>query len=348
MNANTMQNKYNWPLWHWHLELTSICTLACPRCSRTEVKEGLAQKSLTYDFIEKNFTTDLLQHVNRISLCGYDGDPIYCKDFLRIVNYLKEIKPTIELYIVTNGSYKTQSWWEDLNRILNEHDQIHWSLDGWDQKSNEKYRINSDWDSITIGLDVFANSKVYKTWDLIYFAHNYDKVDKVIDLAKKYNFDQLRLTKSTKFGSLNQNYATNDSDAMEPPADYISSSGRYENEIVYLTDRVEPKSSYSQALDIYEQIKPVDDIVPLCKIGSKGLFINSQGYLFPCCWIVHRYDVKNYLSFLTSDINIHKVGLEAALNSSKWDVFIDNIPSNLICNMKCKAELINKDIVGRW
>jgi hypothetical protein len=54
------------------------------------------------------------------------------------------------------------------------------------------------------------------------------------------------------------------------------------------------------------------------------------------------------LSFLTLDINIHKVGIEGALNSSKWQQFISNIPNNMICNMKCKAELINKDIVGRW
>jgi MoaA/NifB/PqqE/SkfB family radical SAM enzyme len=343
MNANTMQNKHNWPLWHWHLELSSICTLSCLRCSRTEVKEGLVQTSLTVDFIKQNFTPTILQHVTRISLCGYDGDPIYCKDFLQIVAYLKETKPTLELYIVTNGSYKTKEWWESLRNILNEHDQIHWSLDGWDQKSNEQYRVNSDWNSIIIGLEVFKDSTVYKTWDFIYFAHNYHGVDKVAELAKHYNFDQLRLTKSTKFTG---KYGVKDD--LEPPAEYVSASDRFENQLVYLTNRIEPKTSYNQALNIYEQIESFDDIIPLCKIGSKGLFINSQGYLFPCCWIVHRYDVKNYLSFLTPDINIHKVGLEAALNSNKWDSFIINISTNMICNMKCKSNLINKDVVGRW
>jgi len=338
-----MQNKYNWPLWHWHLELSSICTLACSRCSRTEVKEGLVQTSLTIDFIRNNFTTDLLQHVTRISLCGYDGDPIYCKDFLKIVEYFKTSKPTIELYIVTNGSYKTVEWWEKLKFLLNEHDQIHWSLDGWDQESNEKYRVNSDWDSIVLGLDVFADSTVYKTWDFIYFAHNYTGVDKVTELAKRYKFDQLRLTKSTKFTG-----KYNIKDNLEPPAEYVSSSDRFENKLIYLTNKKEPKQSYEKALGIFENTKSINGIIPLCKIGSKGLFVNSQGYLFPCCWIIHRYDVNNYLSFLTLDINIHKVGIEGALNSSKWQQFISNIPNNMICNMKCKAELINKDIVGRW
>jgi MoaA/NifB/PqqE/SkfB family radical SAM enzyme len=338
-----MQNKYNWPLWHWHLELSSICTLACPRCSRTEVKDGLVQSSLTLSFIKKNFTPKILQHVSRISLCGYDGDPIYCKDFLTIVDYFKKTKPTLELYIVTNGSYKDALWWESLKALLNENDQIHWSLDGWDQESNEKYRVNSDWKSILIGLDVFKDSVVYKTWDFIYFSHNYYGVDKIMNLAKQYSFDQLRLTKSTKFTG-----QYNIKDNLEPPEQYVSSNGRFENQLVYLSEKVEPKSSYKQALGIFENTKLIGDILPLCKIGSKGLFINSQGYLFPCCWIVHRYDVKNYLEFLTPDINIHNVGLELALNSSKWNSFIDKIPTNTICNMKCKSNLINKDVVSRW
>ena len=38
-----MRNDFNWPLWHWHFELTSACTLKCPRCSRTEKPETLEQ-----------------------------------------------------------------------------------------------------------------------------------------------------------------------------------------------------------------------------------------------------------------------------------------------------------------
>ena len=26
----------DWPLYHWHLEPSSVCTLKCPRCPRTE------------------------------------------------------------------------------------------------------------------------------------------------------------------------------------------------------------------------------------------------------------------------------------------------------------------------
>lgn len=343
-----MQNKYDWPLWHWHLELSSICTLACPRCSRTEVKEGLVQTSIGIEFIRKNFDQELLAKIDRITLCGYDGDPIYCKDFLEIVSYFKSSKPSIELYIVTNGSYKTRAWWQELKSILNEHDQIHWSLDGWDQESNEKYRVNSDWASILAGLGVFKDSATFKTWDFIYFAHNYDKVSLITELAKQHNFDQLRLTKSTKFGSKYDQYSNDDKDELEPPGEFVSPSGRYENQLINLSNKLEPKRSYDQALDLYNTISPINDIIPLCKIGSKGLFVNSQGYLFPCCWAVHRYDVENYRKFMTDDININKVGLEAALNSDKWQSFIDAIPSNMICNMKCKKDLLNAEVIGRY
>jgi hypothetical protein len=31
-----MRNDFNWPLWHWHFELTSACTL---KCKSTEINE---------------------------------------------------------------------------------------------------------------------------------------------------------------------------------------------------------------------------------------------------------------------------------------------------------------------
>ena len=54
----------------------------------------------------------------------------------------------VQFVIVTNGSYKTKAWWQELDTILNEKDHIHFSLDGWDQRSNNIYRVNCHWDSI--------------------------------------------------------------------------------------------------------------------------------------------------------------------------------------------------------
>ena len=99
-----MLNKFNWPLWHWH-----------------------------------SFTKDVIRQIERISFCGDDGDPIYAIEFLEIIQYLKQVKPTMNILIITNGSYKKAEWWKKLVSYLNEHDEIHFSLEGWDQKSNQKY-----------------------------------------------------------------------------------------------------------------------------------------------------------------------------------------------------------------
>ena len=51
---------------------------------------------------------------------------------LPIVRYFKETNSKIELVITTNGSYKTEIWWKELAEMLNQHDTITFSIDGWD------------------------------------------------------------------------------------------------------------------------------------------------------------------------------------------------------------------------
>ena len=67
--------------------------------------------------------------------------------------------------IITNGSHKLPEWWSRLGNVLNSNDEINWSIDGWDQVSNEKYRINSNWQSIEDGIRSFttANSSISQT-----------------------------------------------------------------------------------------------------------------------------------------------------------------------------------------
>ena len=113
-------------LWHWHIEISSKCTLKCPRCPRQEVPDTLVSTELKLDFFKQNFPAFfILEHVEKLTFCGDDGDPIYAHDFIEVIQYFKSIKPSIAIVIVTNGSYKNEDWWTRLAELLDEQDQIH-------------------------------------------------------------------------------------------------------------------------------------------------------------------------------------------------------------------------------
>jgi MoaA/NifB/PqqE/SkfB family radical SAM enzyme len=339
-----MENIYSWPLWHWHFELTSACTLKCPRCSRTELPESLVIDNLSLEFFETNFPATIVNQMQRVSFCGYDGDPIYNKQFIEICQYFKQIKPEIELYIVTNGSYKTAQWWEDLSSVLNEYDQIHFSIDGHNHESNTQYRVNSDWQSIMLGVATVACTNVRMIWDLIYFDFNYQHIATIKQMARDLCFDGMRITKSNKFGYFYPALGTD----LQPPVEYMSETGRFESETIRFTDRIIHNKSFLNAVDLYQHYEDNEDIIPLCKIGTKGLFVDSQGYFYPCCWIVNRYDHANYTQWLTDDKNIKQSGLHSVLNNPFWETFIEQINSHAICNLKCGKNQVNKDTITRW
>lgn len=331
-------------MWHWHFELTSACTLKCPRCSRTELPESLVIDHLTLDFFKDNFPPDVLKQAQRISLCGYDGDPIYNKQFLEIIKYFKTSNPTLELYIVTNGSYKKPDWWKQVGEILNEKDQIHFSLDGYDQSSNELYRVNSDWDSIIEGITALQGSEVRLVWDMIYFDFNYQYQSLMQQMAVDLGFDAMRITKSNKF---NFYYNTYEKD-LQPPLDYISSNGRFESETIQLSERHIYNTSFKSAIMRRHSQSPIGDIMPLCLIGTKGLYVDSQGYFYPCCWIVNKYNTPAYNQWLTAERNIKQSGLERVLNADCWKQFLADIPSNEICKLKCSTNEVTYETIVRW
>ena len=127
-------------IFHWHLELSSKCALRCPRCPRTERPNQYKVTEMSLDFVKKTFPLERLSYVKKILMSGGQGDPIYCNDFIKIIKYFKESKSNLQLCITTNGSYKKKSWWKNVAQILNKNDIIIFSVDGWDQKSNEQYR----------------------------------------------------------------------------------------------------------------------------------------------------------------------------------------------------------------
>lgn len=347
-----MLNRYDWPLWHWHFELSSICTLKCPRCPRTELPETLVQDQLRLSFFEANFPADVAQHMRRITFCGDDGDPIYAKDFIPIVRYFKTIDPTISLQIITNGGYKTKEWWEELGGLLNEYDEIHFSIDGSTQEISEKYRVNSDHAGSLLGMKTISEtSKALISWDMIAFSFNQDDIEASKTLAKSLGADQFQLTLSTKFGSIHSNYLTDGVDLLEPREEFLPSAKRFERMFTKFTRKMLKDNGAKDAnIAAYNAVrnKSTGPIIPLCKIGTKGMFVNSRGYLIPCCWVGNRYNWAGYRRFQREDNQIQNVGLEAVLNNEAWESFFNDFVKMPECINKCSAHLVNVNYATMW
>jgi len=333
-------------LWHWHIEISSKCTLQCPRCARTEVPNTLVNTELDLEFFKKNFTPEFIaRHLEKVTFCGDDGDPIYAHDLIPVIRYLKSIRD-VTIVIVTNGSYKKEEWWLELGKSLELNDEVHFSIDGWDQISNEIYRKNSDFESIINGATTLrASSKCFMSWDTIAFKFNENKLTHMKKMAKNLGFDQFQLTLSTKFGSKYEHYGIDD--LLEPiNKKLISSTHRFERKIYSLSKNKINRRYLQTNKKLFKDIKIINEIKPICHIGNKGLFINSQGEFYPCCWVANRYTHNNMWANLGKKYNLHKNNLSDVISDKFWDS--DFTLESYECKTKCGSQYVDKNYATEW
>jgi MoaA/NifB/PqqE/SkfB family radical SAM enzyme len=315
-------------------------------------------KELSLEQFQSAFTPDFIsEYVQRFTMCGDVGDSIYCKDYLKIVEYIKTIKPTCHVYTITNGSYKTATWWEQFAKISNEYDTINFSVDGYDQESNNLYRVNNNFKSIMAGMQIMGHqSSAFVNWAAIYFAFNQDHTNAIIDLARQNGCDSIQWTKSTKFSSkYNGAYGK---DALEPRSEYISKTDRYDRHIKKLKNRIQDNEQYMTTnLQKYLHTKPVNGIVPLCKVGNRGMYVNAEGTLHPCSWTSFPYKSMSYgdktsvyeESFFEKYRHVLNIknglSLEEVLNHDLWQKFFDSMERDtwVECSLKCRASVVDQD-----
>ena len=96
--------------------------------------DNLINTDLNLSWFQHNFS-NVIKESKKITFCGDDGDPIYARELIEIIAWMKQQNKNIQIVIVTNGSYKTEQWWQQLNDVLDPTDHIHFSIDGWDQHS---------------------------------------------------------------------------------------------------------------------------------------------------------------------------------------------------------------------
>ena len=247
----------------FHLEPTNICTLKCSGCARTRFINQWPQHwknhSLDIDVVLKFLDIDLTG--KQIRLAGNYGDPIYHPDFIEFVNKIKARGASVA--ITTNGSYKKQAWWEELVSHLSSTDVINFSVDGTPENFTQ-YRVNAEWESIRIGMDIVANSNCDSSWKYIPFSFNQHNIAEVEKLSNDIGIKRFQIQFSDRFDEHTQ--------TLIPDPEFIGS--RY-------TLQTNWKSNQRNI-----------SITPKCN-NSQEHFITADGYYTPCCYLQdHRFYYK--------------------------------------------------------
>lgn len=360
---------YPWQLYHWHFEVSGKCTLKCPRCPRNDTSPvPWINKELDLEFFKRVLSPELLRtQVRRITMCGDIGDPIYASQYLDILDYIKGHNPQIHVYTITNGSYRKESWWQDFAKISNQYDTINFSIDGYDDQSNNLYRVGSNWESIMTGMDIMCNhSPAFVYWATILFNFNQDHIDTIRTQAQQHGCDGLQLTYSTKFGSKYGDAYGGPQDPLEPRVEFISASHRYERYFENLSGRLQLNTEYLLHNQLqYNKVKQQHNstITPMCSIGNRGLYVSADGVLHPCSWVSFPYvsmsTERKTIHFKDSfhqvyrdQLNLKTHSLDDVLNNPIWTKLFstfDNPKKAWVeCEQKCHCSLVDKEYAVGW
>ena len=294
----------------FHIEPTNICTLKCSGCARTRFIDQWPQHwknhSLDIDQLLNFLDIDLTD--KKILLCGNYGDPIYHPDFIEFVKRLKERGAVLS--ITTNGSYKTREWWRDLVSNLSSLDLINFSVDGTPDNFT-KYRVNADWNSIKVGMDVVANSHCDSSWKYIPFAFNQYDIESVEQLSNSIGIKNFRVKPSDRFDEQTQELVPNS----------LLLGSRYVSQVKW-------KSNVSNS-----RVNP--RVNPKCQ-SNKEHFITAEGYYSPCCYLAdHRFYYKTPFGKNKRQYDVRQHTLSEILQQPQTVEFYQTLDQQSGCQYNC-------------
>jgi MoaA/NifB/PqqE/SkfB family radical SAM enzyme len=212
----------------------------------------------------------------------------------------------------------------ELGSILTAQDQVTFSVDGWDQQSNEQYRVNCDFASIVSGIQTLRQTSLSLiVWSAIYFTFNEDRMMDIQSLAQSLGVDCFQTVHSSKFGG---RYNINGIDPLQPQQ--VAATAQYEKSLESFTGRMPQHRNYSRPAHAWAR----------CLRHEKELLITATGLVLPCPWFNSGYQQNSFVSQYSERLNVKTRSLNEVLTDPVWQELRGSFNSEPlpICKIKCK------------
>ena len=295
------------PLVHGiHLEPTNLCTLKCSGCARTRFINQWPQHwhNHSVDVSDLMQFLDIDLHGLVVTMCGNYGDPIYHPDLLELIKAFKSQGAVLD--IITNGSYRKQSWWQELTNELSFDDSVTFSIDGIPENFTQ-YRVNGDWKTIHDAINVCVESSCKTIWKFIPFSYNENNIQQARQLSMDLGMDQFKVDFSDRFDEVTMHF--------KPNEDKIAA--RWNNQ-----------QNWKQSI-------ATQQLVPECQNG-KMHYVSADGYYMPCCYTGdHRFYYKNEFGKNKRQYAIKDNTLSEILKKSVVGEFYNKLTDHTVCQYNC-------------
>lgn len=252
-----------------HLEITSKCQARCPMCPR-RINGGalnplMTLNEITLDQFKLWFDEKIINQLDSLFMCGNLGDPIIAQDCLEIFEFLKKTNPRIQLRMHTNGSARTDDWWQSLGRLGVK---VTFGIDGL-YDTHSLYRIGTDFNRILNNATQFIRTGGEAEWHMLVFKHNEHQIEECRSLSNKLGFKKFTTKHTSRF--------------KDDRFHVLDEDGKTIN-ILYPTNL---------SKEITSKVSITSSEI-FCKAKrNRQLYVSSNGVVSPCCWLDFSWQLPN-------------------------------------------------------
>ena len=315
-----------------HLELSSNCQAKCPMCARN-YHGGLENPLLPIKDIDLALflhavPAELIAQLDKITMCGNFGDPLLNNDLIPIIEYIRDSNPNIKLDVHTNGSLRSAAWWKRLAEAMPKDHLVQFGIDGLED-THVLYRIGTDFNKILENAKTFMAAGGLARWNFITFKHNEHQLETARQMAKDLGFDSFYEKQTSRF-------------IGNPWFDVLDKDGNVTHK---LESPSEQKLIFIDRKTVENYREVIKTATVVCEVEkNNSLYIDAQGYVFPCCFIAgvpythaipsqlvydYRNDAQESLQRLLTRFggmeyfNLRNYSIQEVIDSEAWQTLWD-------------------------
>jgi hypothetical protein len=302
------------------IEVTSNCQAKCPGCIRHKVVNPITNrvehppKNINLTLEAHNRMIDEAAPLKFISYDGGFGDSPLHPDFLEMVKHAAQVEGMEILAISTNASMRNPKWWAELGRILNKYvpigeidrgHKVFFDLDGIDQKTQEMYRINTNFDKIIENAKAFIGAGGAACWKMIPFDFNKDLEERAKEMATEIGFFEFHRDRVQRIEQLGAQLAI----IKKQHGDDVDFKTFGDVEI-NLSDEKDLQKNADKAKELVQDVfinpkltvvenldKAKEDAGVTCSWSNMGNWqVSHDGTVWRCCWHQSNYNYQTKLN----------------------------------------------------